>query len=108
MSITLNIYYTGTEGNARKFVEEMMLSGTVDAIRREEGNIRYEYFFPMNDNETVLLVDSWKSQKAIDIHHHTPMMMKIMELREKYDLHMRVERYISDELPDKDKEYIKD
>ena len=107
MSITLNIYYTGVAGNARKFAEEMVLSGTVDAIRNEEGNIRYEYFFPMNDEKTVLLVDSWENQKAIDIHHHSPMMTKIKELREKYELHMRVERYVSNELPDKDKEYIK-
>ena len=35
-------------------------------------------------------------------------MTKIKELREKYDLHMRVERYVSDELPDKAKEYIKE
>lgn len=106
MSITLNIYYTGIEGNARKFAEEMMLSGTVDAIRNEKGNIRYEYFFPMNDEKTVLLVDSWENQKAIDFHHHSPMMTKIKELRDKYNLHMRVERYVSDELPDKDKKYI--
>lgn len=108
MSITINIYYTGKEGNAKKFAEEMMSSGIVDDIRKEKGNIRYEYFFPMQDTETVLLVDSWENQKAIDIHHHTPMMMKIVELREKYDLHMKVERYVSDELPRVDKEYIKD
>lgn len=108
MSITINIYYTGKEGNAKKFAEEMMSSGIVDDIRKEKGNIRYEYFFPMQDTETVLLVDSWENQKAIDLHHHTPMMMKIMELREKYDLHMKVERYVSDELPRVDKEYIKD
>lgn len=108
MSITINIYYTGKEGNAKKFAEEMMSSGIIDDIRKEKGNIRYEYFFPMQDTETVLLVDSWENQKAIDLHHHTPMMMKIMELREKYDLHMKVERYVSDELPRVDKEYIKD
>ena len=40
MSITVNLYYTGENGNARKFAEEMKLSGTVDAIRDEEGNER--------------------------------------------------------------------
>ena len=45
MSITVNLYYTGENGNARKFAEEMKLSGTVDAIRDKEGNERYEYFF---------------------------------------------------------------
>ena len=35
MSITVNLRYTGTDGNARKFAEEMISSGTVDAIRAE-------------------------------------------------------------------------
>lgn len=36
------------------------------------------------------------------------MMAKITELREKYDLHMRVERYMSDEdgVPATDKAFI--
>ena len=96
MAITVNLYYTGTNGNARKFAEEMESSGTADRIRSEPGNIRYEYFFPMNDPETVLLIDAWESQEALDIHHASPMMQTIADLREKYDLHMRVERYRSD------------
>lgn len=96
MSIAVNIYYRGTNESARKFAEEMESSGTADAIRREEGNLKYEYFFPMADPETVLLIDCWENQKALDIHHASPMMEKITELREKYDLHMEVERYVSD------------
>ncbi len=38
MSITMNLYYTGKDGNARKFAEEMERSGTADQIRRESGN----------------------------------------------------------------------
>ncbi len=108
MAITINIYYTGVDGNARKFTEEMMQSGIVDEIRNEDGNLRYEYFFPMDDTETVLLIDSWANQKALDIHHKTPMMQKIIELREKYDLHMKVERYVSQEMPNNDKSFIKE
>ena len=97
MAITINIYYSGKGGNAKKFAEEMIASGTVIAIRAEEGNIRYEYFFPMDDKETLLLIDGWKDQRSLDKHHASPMMTKIAELRNKYDLHMKVERYLSDE-----------
>lgn len=97
MAITVNIYYTGKNGNAKKFAQEMVSSGIVKEIRAEEGNIRYEYFFPMDDEETVLLIDSWIDQKSIDVHHTSPMMKKITQLREKYDLHMNVERYLSDD-----------
>jgi len=107
MALTINIYYTGKNGNARKFAQEMIARGIVKDIREEQGNLRYEYFFPMEDEETVLLIDSWENQKALDIHHTSPMMQKIIKLREKYDLHMKVERYISEENIAKDEKYIR-
>jgi quinol monooxygenase YgiN len=93
MSITIHLYYTGSNGNARKFAEEMMTSGLVEAVRAEEGNERYEYFFPMEDQETVLLIDRWQDQAALDFHHKSPMMAQIAVLRDKYKLRLRVERY---------------
>ena len=68
------MYYKGANGNAKKFMGETEKSGTAAAIRAEKGNLRYDYFFPANDPETVLLIDSWKNQEAIDVHHASPMM----------------------------------
>ena len=109
VAVTVNIYYSGDNGNAVKFAEEMVSSGTVSAIRAEDGNMRYEYFFPMEDKETVLLIDSWKDQHSLEVHHASPMMAKITELREKYGLHMRVERYVSDAtgIPAADRTFIR-
>lgn len=107
MSIVVNLRYKGENGAAKKFAEEMINSGTVKKIREEAGNLRYEYYTPFDDPETVLLIDSWESQEAIDAHHASPMMEMIAKLREKYDLHMTVERYVSDELPDHDQAFIR-
>lgn len=96
MSITINLYYTGDNGNARKFAEEMVSSGIVDAVRAEDGNERYEYFFPMDDPETVLLIDRWRNQAALDFHHKSEMMRQIAVLRDKYKLRLKVERYVSE------------
>lgn len=93
MSFVVNIYYTGKNGSAKKFVEEMISSGTVDLIRAEEGNEKYEYFFSVEDKETVLLVDRWKNQQALDIHHKSEMMETIATLRKKYHLQMKVEKF---------------
>ena len=97
MAITINIYYSGINGNAKKFAEEMIASGVVEDIRAEKGNLKYEYFFPMEDAETVLLIDE------------SQMMAKITDLREKYDLHMKIERYITDEtgIPKTDSVFIR-
>ena len=93
MALTVNIYYTGTDGSAKKFAEEMLASGLADRVRAEKGNLRYEYFLPMDDPETVLLIDAWEDEEALDFHHKSPMMSEIAALREKYRLKMRVQRF---------------
>ncbi len=109
MAISINIYYTGKNGSAKQFAKEMLQTGTVDAIRAENGNLKYEYFFPVEDEETVLLIDVWESQETLDIHHASVMMNTIMQLREKHGLTMKVERYVSDEkgIPEHDQRFIK-
>ena len=107
MAITVNIRYKGKGGNARAFVEEMISSGTVDLIRLEPGNLRYEYYASLDDSETILLIDSWTDQAAIDAHHASPMMVTIAVLREKYDLHMTVERFVSMEENRDDEKFIR-
>ena len=102
--ITINIRYTGKDGSAKAFAEAMMRSGVVADIRKEVGNVRYEYYLSMDDPDTVLLVDSWEDQAALDAHHASPMMGKIMQLREQYDIHMAVERFVrTDENPAEEK-----
>ena len=113
MAITINIRYTGKNGAAQAFAREMISSGTVEKIRSEKGNLRYEYYLPFEEtsddkNDTILLIDSWENQQAIDQHHATPMMKTIAELREKYDLHMTIERFFSDDnIPEQDKDFIR-
>ena len=108
MAITMNLYYTGQNGAARKFAEEMTASGIVAAIRAEAGSLRYEYFVPLEDPETVLLIDSWRDQAALDAHHASPMMAQLAALRDKYDLHMKAERYTSDDsAPDSDAGFLR-
>ena len=109
MSINVNIYYTGENGNAQRFIKEMINQGIVDEIRAEPGNIKYDYFIPVDDEETVLLIDAWEDQKALDEHHASNMMNKIAKLRDKYDLKMKAERYKSNDegFSDHDKEFIR-
>lgn len=107
MSFTMNVYYKGQNGSAKKFANEMISSGIVEEIRNEKGNLRYEYFEPLDDKETILLIDRWENQESLDKYHESNIMNKIMELRKKYDLHMRVEKYILDDSNKQDEKYIR-
>ncbi|MBB1078497.1 antibiotic biosynthesis monooxygenase [Limosilactobacillus sp. STM2_1] len=107
MSLTVNLYYTGKNGSAQAFVKEMEESGIANRIRQEKGNERYEYFQPLNDPETVMLIDRWHDQQSLDAHHHSPMMQELAKLREKYDLHMKAERYQSVDGEANDEQYLR-
>lgn len=48
MSLIINIYYTGEQGNARRFAEEMISSGIVDKVCAEDSNENIKEF--VNNN----------------------------------------------------------
>ncbi|MEJ7220182.1 antibiotic biosynthesis monooxygenase family protein [Staphylococcus gallinarum] len=96
MSLTVNLYYTGKNGSAKRFIEAMINEGIVARIKAQPGNLKYDYFLSYEDPETVLLIDSWINQEALDKHHASDMMKEIAVLRDKYDLHMKMERYKED------------
>ena len=91
---TINIRYSGENGSAREYVREMEDSGIADRIRAVEGCLRYDYFFPADDPEGLLLIDEWTDQAALDRYHASPMMQEAAALREKYKLDGRqIRRY---------------
>ncbi|WEV60142.1 putative quinol monooxygenase [Streptococcaceae bacterium ESL0729] len=109
MPITVNIYYKGANGTPKKFAQEMIDRGLVDLIRSKEGNLRYEYFIPFEEEDSILLIDQWTNQEALDLHHKSSLMDQIISLRDKYGLSMEVERYVADEegIPLFDQQFIK-
>ena len=108
MALVMNLFYTGKDGSAQAFVREMEASGLAESIRREPGNVMYRYYQPLDDPDTVLLIDGWADQAALDAHHATPMMAQLSALRDKYDLHMRSERYVTDDAaPETDAAFLR-
>lgn len=107
MPITMHLYYSGKNGAAKLFAQEMEERGITSKTRQQAGNLAYDYYQSLADPETILLVDTWQNQEALDIHHASPMMQEILELREKYRLSVRAERYLSDQegIPESDQKY---
>ena len=107
MTLTMQVYYTGKNGSALQFAKEMEDCGIADKIRATHGNLAYTYYQSLSDPETVLLVDTWLNQEALDLHHASPRMQEILKMREKYQLTVRAERYLSDQagIPEQDKKF---
>ena len=52
--ITMNLYYTGENGSARKFMEEMESSGTASAIRADEDLTTNDAKYIRTKDETMI------------------------------------------------------
>lgn len=104
MPITNNILYIGE--NAIRFMNEMISSGVLDEIRKIDGVLKYEYFISREDENVVLLVDSFTNQEALDNYHRSSVMKKVIEIRNKYDLKMEVKKYSEIDSTTTDLKYI--
>ena len=80
-------------------MEEMEKSGIADKIRNIEGCLRYDYFYPADDPEGLLLIDEWADQKALNRYHSSPVMNEAAALREKYKLGGRQVRMFHPVMP---------
>ena len=91
--ITINIRYNATDGNALKYMQEMETTGFADSIRAIPGCLRYDYFIPQDDPQSVLLIDSWEDNQALNRYHSSSVMKKAEALRAKYKLERKAEMF---------------
>lgn len=107
MAATVNLHYTGKNGSAHRFAGEPESSGTAESIRSVAGNLRREYFFPMNNHETAFPIGSLRDQAVIDARHVSLMMESITALREKNGLRLKAERHTGTETALSDERFIR-
>ena len=50
----------------------------------------------IRDKEMILLVERWEDGDALHFHHNSDDMIKVAELKDKYDLQVKVERYVTE------------
>mgnify|MGYP000176188502 FL=1 len=82
--LTLYVAYTAKPGCRETFVRQIVMEGIADTIRREEGCIRYDYYFSAQDENELLLIERWESAAHQRVHMEQPHMARLREIKEKY------------------------
>ena len=80
--LTLYVAYTAKPGCRETFVRQIVMEGIADTIRREEGCIRYDYYFSAQQEDKILLVEQWQTQAHQRIHLQQPHMARLRELKD--------------------------
>ncbi len=83
-----NIYviFKSKDGVREQFIQKIKKEGIVDAVRKEDGCIRYDYYFSEKDPNEILLIEAWESKKHQQIHIEQPHMARLREIKGDYIL----------------------
>lgn len=83
---TIYVKFNCLEGKREAFVEKMRAEGVLDAIRAEDGCIKYDYYFSENDPCELLLVEQWETKEHQQIHISLPHMDTMRDFKDEYIL----------------------
>ncbi|MBE6650336.1 MAG: antibiotic biosynthesis monooxygenase [Ruminococcaceae bacterium] len=78
------VVQTAKEGCREKFVEELNAAGVSEAIRAEDGCIKYDFYYSENHPNEILLVEIWESREHQQVHLTQPHMDTLRAIKAKY------------------------
>ena len=81
---TIYVVFKCLPGKREAFVERVRSEGILDAVRAEDGCIRYDYYFSEADTNELLLVEAWESKQHQQIHIEQPHMAALRALKGDY------------------------
>ena len=79
--IVLNVTYRCLPGMKEKFLEAIAAEGIAAASRAEAGNCKYDYYFPADGGDELLLVEKWQDAAALAAHRTLPHFARLGELK---------------------------
>ena len=91
--IVLNVLYKCKPDMRAEFLEMIMAEGIDVACRAEEGNVKYEYYLPVEGDDDLLLVEKWRDADALAAHGRQPHYARIGELKGEFVTDTVIEKF---------------
>ena len=81
-----NIYvkYTCLPQKREAFIQKVKDTGILEAVRAEDGCIRYEYYLSEEDPNVLLLIEQWETQQHQQVHVEQPHMLQMRGFKNDY------------------------
>ena len=82
--MTIYVKFECLTGKREDFIEKVKKTGILDAIRAEDGCIKYDYYLSEKDANELLLIEKWESKAHQQIHLTQPHMATLREFKDDY------------------------
>ncbi len=91
--IILNVTYKCRPGMREEFLNAIRAEGLDTACRAEVGNLKYDYYFPADGSDELLLVEKWRDAEALALHGKEPHFARIGALKPQYVTDTLIDRF---------------
>ena len=81
---TIYVKFDCHQQKREAFIERMKETGILEAIRAEEGCIKYDYYLSEKDPNEILLIEQWESKEHQQIHLKQPHMELLRQFKSEY------------------------
>lgn len=88
-------YTLACKSDRDSFLKEVLENKIIETSAAEDGNIRYEYYFPVTSDSKIFIFERWESLAHQQEHSRKPHLAVLASIKEKYDVktEIRVEDY---------------
>ena len=81
---TIYVKFQCFENMRDAFLNKVKETGVLDAIRNEDGCIKYDYYLSEKDKDELLLVEFWETKEHQQIHLSQPHMDTLRSFKDDY------------------------
>ena len=91
--ITQVVSYICKEGQREIFWKDIVSAGIDIEGGKETGNTHYEFFLSLQNENVILLVESWENEKLLECHYQSDNFKKLGALKKIYVMQTIIEKY---------------
>lgn len=81
---TIYVKFECLPNKREAFIQKVKETGVLDAIRNEDGCIRYDYYLSEKNDCELLLIEQWETKEHQQIHINQPHMDTLRSFKGDY------------------------
>lgn len=91
--LTWNVTYHTKPGHRDAFYQAICRLGVRDLSLRETGNRKYDYYFDAQDENALLLVESWNTPADQEAHTKTDTFAALQALKSEHCASVTIDKF---------------
>ena len=91
--ILVLVTYHCRPGMREAFLHAIQTEKIDEACRKEAGNLQYDYYLPIDQDDDLFLLEKWRDAEAVSVHNSLPHYARLQDLKGQYVEHTVLEKH---------------